>query len=92
MFTVKRNPGHSVDRYKASYEAKGFLQEYGVTYYDTWAPTANFATVRLLFARAAIEDLDVRHIDIKCAFLNGDLEEDVYLEQPKHLSDGTNRV
>ena len=92
VFKIKRNPDHSIDRYKARYVAKGFLQEYGVNYYDTWAPTAHFATVRLLFARAAIEDLEVRHIDIKCAFLNGDLEEDVYLEQPPHLTDGTNRV
>ena len=38
VFKVKRNPDHSVDRYKARYVAKGFLQEFGVNYYDTWAP------------------------------------------------------
>ena len=68
VIKIKRNPDHSIDRYKARYVAKGFLQEYGVNYYDTWAPTAHFATVRMLFARAAIENLEVRHIDIKCAY------------------------
>jgi hypothetical protein len=92
VFKIKRNPDHSIDRYKARYVAKGFLQEFGVNYHDTWAPTAHLATVRLLFARAAIEDLEIRHLDIKCAFLNGDLDECVYLEQPPHVSDGTNRV
>jgi hypothetical protein len=92
VFKIKRNPDHSIDRYKARYVAKGFLQEFGVNYHDTWAPTAHLATVRLLFARAVIEDMEVRHIDIKCAFLNGDLDECVYLEQPPHVSDGTSRV
>jgi hypothetical protein len=60
VFKIKRNPDHSIDRYKARYVAKGFLQEFGVNYHDTWAPTAHLATVRLLFARAAIEDLEIR--------------------------------
>ena len=66
VFKIKRNLDHYIDRYKARYVAKGFLQEYGVNYDDTWPPTAHFATDRLLFA--AIEHLEARHIDIKCAF------------------------
>ena len=57
-------------QYKARYVAKGYSQIHGVDYYDTWAPTVNPTTVRLLFAVAAMFGARVYHFDIHAAFLN----------------------
>jgi hypothetical protein len=59
-----------------------------VRYDAVWAPTAHHSTLRLLFSVAVELDFDICHIDVKCAFLNKDLQEQVYIEQPEVLKDG----
>ena len=83
VFKIKRNADGSVERYKARIVAKGFSQRPGYDFVEIFAPTIRMATVRLILAQAALEDLHMRSIDISHAFLNGDLEEDVYMEQPE---------
>jgi hypothetical protein len=64
-----------------------------VHYDATWAPTAHHATLRLLFSPAVQLELIIRHIKVKCAFLNGALEVEIHIEQPAILNDGnTNNV
>lgn len=82
ILKYKRCADGSIERLKARYCAKGCSQVHGIDYNNTWAPTAQHATVKLLFVLAAKHDLPIRHVDIKCAFLNVDLEEEVYVEQP----------
>jgi hypothetical protein len=79
-------------RYKARLVAKGFMQVEGRDYTDVYAPVSKHATLRALLAKAAREDLHLRQLDVKTAFLNGDLEEEIYLQQPDGFQDDTGRV
>ncbi|CDO74894.1 hypothetical protein BN946_scf184988.g1, partial [Trametes cinnabarina] len=70
-------------RYKARLVAKGFTQVWGEDYHETFSPVARFESIRYLLAHAALEDWDIESMDVKTAFLNGDLEEEIYMEQPE---------
>ena len=63
--------------------AKGFRQKEDINYFDTYAPVARIASIRVLLALASIFNLYVHKMDVKTPFLNGDLDEEVYMEQPK---------
>ena len=92
VLKIKRGPAGEVQRYKARYVARGFSQVEGVDFFETWSPVGRYATLRVLLAIAAREDLEIKHVDIQCAFLNGELEEEVFVEQPPLFTDGTARV
>ncbi|GKD81641.1 zinc finger, CCHC-type containing protein, partial [Tanacetum coccineum] len=61
----------------------GFRQKEGIDYFDTYAPVARITTIRLLLALAAIHNLVIYQMDVKTTFLNGDLEEEVYMKEPE---------
>jgi hypothetical protein len=82
VFKIKRTQTGSVDKYKSRVVAKGFHQKEGVDYTDVFAPGSNLVTLRMLLSTAVKEDLDVHQLDVKTAFLNGDLAEEVYLTPP----------
>ena len=63
--------------------AKGFTQLKDIDYFDTFAHVARMTSIRLLIALAAIHSLVIHQIDVKTAFLNGDLDEEVYMKQPE---------
>jgi transposase InsO family protein len=83
VFKVKRKADGTVDRYKMRLVAKGFSQKPGVDYEETFAPVAKFATIRALLSMAAHYDLEIHQMDVRTAFLNGDLEQDIYMKQPE---------
>ena len=70
----------SLDRYKARLVAFGNNQEYGVNYEETFAPVAKMTTVRTILALAASNDWPLHQMDVKNAFLHGDLKECIYMK------------
>jgi hypothetical protein len=82
VFKVKRDPARNVLKHKARLVAKGYAQIQGVDYDEVFAPVARLETVRLLLALAAQGEWEVHHMDVKSAFLNGELMEEVYVHQP----------
>ena len=72
-----------IDKYKARLVIRGFDQKKGIDYFDTYSPVTKIATIRSLIALAAIFDLVVHQMDVKIAFLNADLEEEIYMTQPE---------
>ena len=79
VFKTKYKANGSLDKYKEILVAKGYAKKEGVDYIETFAPTVKWGTIRALFPLAAENGWKIHHIDIKTAFLNGDLKEDVYL-------------
>lgn len=78
-------------RYRARLVAKGFTQKPGLDYDETFSPVVRHSTLRLLFALSVQLDLNVTHLDVRTAFLNGDLKEDIYMAHPNvNLDDKNN--
>ena len=82
VYKLKRRSDGSIDRYKARFVAKGYAQQHGIDYDETFAPTSRMTTIRSVIALAAHFDWHVHQLDVKTAFLNGDLHEEVYVTQP----------
>jgi len=72
-----------IDKFKARLVIQGFRQKEGIDYFDTYAPVARISTIRLLLALAAIHNLVIHQMDVKTAFLNGELDEEIYMKQPE---------
>jgi hypothetical protein len=87
-FKLKRDKAGNIKRYKAQFVAKGFKQKHEVDYEEVFAPVSRHATVRALLALAASLDLEVEQLDVKTAFLNGILEEEIWAEQPEGYKTG----
>ncbi|KAL4033413.1 hypothetical protein IC575_006500 [Cucumis melo] len=81
VFTLKYKADGTLDRHKARLVAKGFTQTYGVDYSETFSPVVKLNTVRVL-SLAVNKDWPLYHLDVKNAFLNGDLVEKVYMSPP----------
>jgi hypothetical protein len=84
----KHNADGSIECYKARWVAKGFKQVYGIDYDEVFAPTYRMATIRLVCALAAHYGLTLYSLNVTAAFLNGDLEEDVYMKQSEGFEVG----
>lgn len=92
VFKIKRDEKGSIEKYKARLVAKGFMQKAGVDYDDVSTPASSHVTLRLLLSIAAQKTYDVHQLDVKTAFLNGELDEEVYPEPPEGATDVQGRV
>ena len=82
VFKTKLNEKGEIDKHKARLVAKGYKQEFGVDYKEVFAPVARLDTIRLVVSMAAQNSWPIFQLDVKSAFLHGDLQEQVYIEQP----------
>ena len=92
VYKVKTCADGSVDKYKARLVIKGFSQKKGVDYDQTFSPVAKMSTIRTLLSVAAKKKMKLAQIDVSTAFLYGDLEEVIYMKQPKGYDDGSGKV
>ena len=65
---------------------KGYRKTDGLDYFDTYSPVTRINSIRMVLAIAALRDLEVRQMDVKTTFLNGDLNKEIYMEQPEGFS------
>ena len=82
VFKKKRDANGAVQRYKARLVAKGYDQEYGIDFYETFAPVLKYKSLRMLVLLSLIYGYELVQLDIKTAFLNADIDEDLYMEVP----------
>ena len=83
IFKIKRNSDGTINKHKSRLVAKGYIQRHGIDYEEVFAPVARIETVRLIISLAASNGWQVHHLDVKTAFLHGDLRENVYVSQPE---------
>lgn len=88
IYKVKRNADGTVERRKARLVGQGFSQKFGQDYVEVFAPVARTTTMRLLLSIAGTNGYIVKHYDIKTAFLNGKLEEEIFMKQPPGFAKG----
>ena len=91
VFKIKRLPDGRIERYKARLVARGFSQQHGVDYDETFAAVVRMETLRILLAITAAEDLEIHQMDVITAYLAGELEEEIY-ETPPPGVPGTERL
>ena len=82
VFRNKLNEDGDIIRNKARLVAQGYNQEEGIDYDETFAPVARLESIRIMLAFASYMNIKLYQMDVKCAFLNGYLQEEVYVKQP----------
>ena len=83
IFKKKMKADGSIDKYKARLVIKGYRQKEGLDYFDTYSPVTRITSICMLIAIAALYNLEIHPMDVKTAFLNGDLDEEIDMEQPE---------
>ena len=91
VFTIKED-AEGKRRYKARLVVGGHRQKYGIDYNETFSPVVKHNTIRILLALATKNNLEVHQMDFVTAFLNGYVEEEIFMKQPEGYEDGTSRV
>ena len=76
-------PNGSINKFKVRFVAKGFKQKDDLDFFDTFSLVISITSIRLLIAIVAIFDLKIHQIDVETAFLNGNLEKEIYMDQPE---------
>lgn len=92
VYKTKVDANGKVEKHKARLVIKGYSQIEGIDYKQTFAPVVRYTSIRYLIATAAKLDLNITQMDAVTAFLNGDLEEEIFMRQPKGFEDGSKKV
>lgn len=87
VYQIKKNSDGSIQRYKACLVAKGFHQQPGIDFFETFSPVVKQATIRVVLSIAIHFDWEIQQPDVESAFLHGELYEEVYMAQPQGYVD-----
>lgn len=83
LFKIKHVANGRIEKYKARFVARGFSQKEGIDYRETFAPAAQYTSIKTVIAIAATKGWKLHQMDVKTTFLNGVIEEEAYIEQPE---------
>ncbi|GJU28472.1 retrovirus-related pol polyprotein from transposon TNT 1-94 [Tanacetum coccineum] len=83
VYKIKRNGDDQVERYRARLVVKGYAQKEGIDFNEIFSPVVRMTTIRVVLAMCATYDLHLEQLDVKTAFLHGNLEEEIYMLQPE---------
>ena len=86
VFKRKRKVDRSIDKYKTRLVIKGYMQTECLDYFETYSPLTRINSIRMMLAIAAVRNLEVHQMDVITTFLNGELDEEIYMEQPECFS------
>jgi hypothetical protein len=89
VFKIKRNASGEIVKYKARLVAQGFTQKFGVDYDEVFAPVTRLTTLRVLLGIASKKKLILKHFDVKTAYLCGNLDEEIFMRQPRGYQQGS---
>jgi len=82
VYRLKEEPDGS-KQYKAKLVVKGFQQRQGIDFTEIFSPVVKMTTIKVILSIVAVENLHLEELDVKTAFLHGDLEEEIFMSQPK---------
>jgi hypothetical protein len=83
IYKIKHTADGSIEKYKARFIARGFSQKEGVDYEETFSPVARYTSIRMVISLASVMGWKIHQMDVKTTFLNGVIEEEVYIEKPQ---------
>jgi hypothetical protein len=91
VYKLKKGVDDKVDRYKSRLVAKGYSQKEGIDFHEIFSPVVKTVSIRIVLALVALLDLELEQLDVKTAFLHGDLDEEIYMEQPEGFVQNRNK-
>ena len=83
IYKIKHAVHGSIEKYKEIFVARGFSQKEGIDYKETFAPVARYTSIRTIIALTSMMKWDLHQMDVKTTFLDGMIEEEVYIEHPQ---------
>ena len=91
VYKLKKDGRGDLVKYKARLVVKGFGQKKGIDFDEIFSPVVKLSSIRIILGLATNQDLEIEQLDVKTAFLHGDLEEEIYMQQPEGFEDEERR-
>ncbi|KAH9312281.1 hypothetical protein KI387_027316, partial [Taxus chinensis] len=91
VYKLKKGVDDVISKYKVRQVVKGFSQEEGIDFHEIFSPVIKNVSIRMVLALVALHNLEFDQLDVKTPFLHGDLDEEIYMEQPEGFVQNRNK-